>query len=525
MIEDKIQNSIKLILTIYSDLEIELIKKIAEHFKLNEEFINSDYWYFEKLKEMGGLNNETIKLLEKYINKTKTELLDAMGQIGVESIPVEQLNIATQKNALLNPEKIINSINIQNIIKHSYNETEKNFLNLNKTIEEKVKETYTNIVTETYIKTNSGIYSYQEAILQSLDKLGEKGISILEYQDKNGLKRNYDIIGTVRRDLLVATRGLAGKVNEEVIKESGNHIVRVTNHFGARTGDGGQDYTNHAWWQEIQFFCWNYDGKATEEEKKLPDFMEHCNYGDVRGIVGINCKHLFTVWYGPLKKDKLDSTYKENEEQYKKTQQQRYLENGVRKWKRKQVIAKKIIDEENYKKASLKAKEWQERLNAFTEDNELKREYTREHVKDYKNMTKTKKSDIIVKGKRAQRNAYAISQEQIDNICNNELQNIKFQKKPEYNPRIGDNGRTKYIEYPWGECKEITKIEIGKQDKNTKEFLIDSLLHEKLEAKIASTNTDYYNKLKNIGDYDRHTYINRIIKRYFDMRRWNNGNR
>ena len=310
MIEDKIQNSIKPILTIYSDLEIELIKKIAEHFKLNEEFINSDYWYFEKLKEMGGLNNETIKLLEKYINKTKTELLDAMGQIGVESIPVEQLNIATQKNALLNPEKIINSINIQNIIKHSYNETEKNFLNLNKTIEEKVKETYTNIVTETYIKTNSGIYSYQEAILQSLDKLGEKGISILEYQDKNGLKRNYDIIGTVRRDLLVATRGLAGKVNEEVIKESGNHIVRVTNHFGARTGDGGQDYTNHAWWQEIQFFCWNYDGKATEEEKKLPDFMEYCNYGDVRGIVGINCKHLFTVWYGPLKKDKLDSTYK-----------------------------------------------------------------------------------------------------------------------------------------------------------------------------------------------------------------------
>lgn len=379
MIEDKIQNSIKPILTIYSDLEIELIKKIAEHFKLNEEFINSDYWYFKKLKEMGGLNNETIKLLEKYTNKTKTELLDAMEQIGVESIPVEQLNIATQKNALLNPEKIINSINIQNIIKHSYNETEKTFLNLNKTIEEKVKETYTNIVTEAYIKTNSGIYSYQEAILQSLDKLGEKGISILEYQDRNGFKRNYDIIGTVRRDLLVATRGLAGKVNEEVIKESGNHIVRVTNHFGARTGDGGQNYTNHAWWQEMQFFCWNYDGKATEEEKKLPDFMEHCNYGDVRGIVGINCKHLFTVWYGSLKKDKLDFTYKENEEQYKKTQQQRYLENGVRKWKRKQVIAKKILDEENYNKTSLKAKEWQDRLKEFTEENEMKRDYTREH--------------------------------------------------------------------------------------------------------------------------------------------------
>lgn len=384
MIEDKIQEAIKPIISMYSQIELELIEKIAEHFKLNEEFINSDYWYLEKLKEMGGLNNETIKLLEEYTGRTKQELLKAMKDIGINAIPIEQLNIATQKGALLNPETIINSVNIQNIIKYSYDEIEKTFLQLNETISEQVKKTYTDVITQTYIKTQSGIYSYGQAILESLDELGDKGISILTYQDKNGLNRNYDVVGTVRRDLLVATRGLAGKINEEVIKESGHHIIRVTNHFGARTGDGNQDYTNHAWWQEKQFFCWNYDGKATEEEKKLPDFMEHCNYGDVQGIVGINCKHLFTVWYGSLEKQKLDFTYEENQEQYEKTQQQRYLETGVRKWKRKQVIANKAQDEEGYKKASLKAKEWQDRLSTFTNENELKREYTREHIKGYK---------------------------------------------------------------------------------------------------------------------------------------------
>lgn len=387
MIENKIQSAIKPILSIYSKIELELIEKIAEHFNLNEEFINSDYWYFEKLKELGGLNNETLKLLEEYTGRTKQELLKAMQDIGVNSIPIEQLNIATQKNALLNPEKIINSTNIQKLIKYSYNEVEKTFLNLNKTIQEQVRQTYTDIITETYIKTNAGVCSYKEAILQSLDKLGDKGISILTYQDKNRLIRNYDVVGTIRRDLLIATRGLAGKVNEEVIKESGNHIVRVTNHFGARTGDGGQNYTNHAWWQEMQFFCWNYDGKATKEEKKLPDFMEHCNYGDIRGIVGINCKHLFTTWYGSTKKEDLKYTYDENKEEYEKTQQQRYLENGVRKWKRKQVIANKAQDEEEYKKASIKTKEWQDRLNIFTNQNNLKRDYTREHIKEYKNIT------------------------------------------------------------------------------------------------------------------------------------------
>ena len=396
MIENKIQSAIKPIISIYSKIELELIEKIAEHFKINEEFINSDYWYFEKLKELGGLNNETLKLLEEYTGKTKKELAKAMKDIGISSIPVDQLNIATQKNASLNPETIINSVNIQNIIQYSYDEIEKSFLNLNKTIQEQIRKTYTDIITETYIKTNAGVCSYQEAILDSLDKLGDKGISILAYQDKNGLIKNYDVVGTVRRDLLVATRGLAGKVNEEVIKESGNHIVRVTNHFGARTGDGGEDYTNHAWWQEKQFFCWNYDGNATEEEKKLPDFMEHCNYGDVQGIVGINCKHLFTVWYGSTKKEDLGFTYDENKEQYEKTQQQRYLENGIRKWKRKQVIAKKVQDEDGYNKASLKTKEWQDRLNKFTKENNLREDYSRQHVKGHKPVNTKEKQYIDI---------------------------------------------------------------------------------------------------------------------------------
>lgn len=396
MIENKIQSAIKPIISIYSKIELELIEKIAEHFNINEEFINSDYWYFEKLKELGGLNSETLKLLEEYTGKTKKELAKAMKDIGISSIPVDQLNIATQKNALLNPETIINSVNIQNIIQYSYDEIEKSFLNLNKTIQEQVRKTYTDIITETYIKTNAGVCSYQEAILDSLDKLGDKGISILTYQDKNGLIKNYDVVGTVRRDLLVATRGLAGKVNEEVIKESGNHVIRVTNHFGARTGDGGEDYTNHAWWQEKQFFCWNYDGNATEEEKKLPDFMEHCNYGDVQGIVGINCKHLFTVWYGSTKKEDLVFTYDENKEQYEKTQQQRYLENGIRKWKRKQVIAKKVQDEDGYNKASLKTKEWQDRLNKFTKENDLREDYSRQHVKGHKPVNTKEKQYIDI---------------------------------------------------------------------------------------------------------------------------------
>lgn len=376
MIESKIQSAIKPIITIYAQIELEIIEKIAQHFNVNEEFINSDYWYLEKLKELGALNEETIKLLENYTGKTRQELFKAMKEIGFNAIPEEQIKLAHKQGILFNPQ----IITIQNIIQHSYDEIEKTFLQINKSIEEQVRKTYTDIVTQAYIKTSSGAYSYQQVILESLDDLANKGITALQYRTDKGVK-SYDVVGTVRRDLLIATRGLAGKVNAEVIKESGCHIVRVSHHFGARTGDGEEDYTNHAWWQEKQFFCWNYDGKATDKEKELPDFMEHCNYGDVRGIVGINCKHFFTVWFGSLEKDKLDFTYEENKEQYEKTQQQRYLESGVRKWKRRQIIAKQIEDKEGYEKAKAKTKEWQERLMNFTKNNELRRDYTREHIR------------------------------------------------------------------------------------------------------------------------------------------------
>lgn len=104
------------------------------------------------------------------------------------------------------------------------------------------------------------------------------------------------------------------------------------------------------------------------------------------------------------------------------------------------------------------------------------------------------------------------------------MSGIKFPIAPEYNSRIRDNGKTIATVYHWGEVKEIKAIYIGKQDKDTKEFLIDTLLHEKLEAKILITKTDKYQKLNSMSDEKRHEYINNVIKRYFKMKGWNYEN-
>jgi hypothetical protein len=112
---------------------------------------------------------------------------------------------------------------------------------------------------------------------------------------------------------------------------------------------------------------------------------------------------------------------------------------------------------------------------------------------------------------------YSITQHQIDEILDNELKNYIFPVKPVYNPRIRANGITKGEFYKWGQLKQITAIEIGKQDSPNKKFLIDTILHEYLEAEIMINQfTDsFYEKLGKMSDKDRHKWINSQIEKFF----------
>ena len=69
------------------------------------------------------------------------------------------------------------------------------------------------------------------------------------------------------------------------------------------------------------------------------------------------------------------------------------------------------------------------------------------------------------------------------------------------------------------------KIEIGKQNKDTKESLIDSIIHEQLEAEIMlkSYSDSFYSELHKASDKKRHEYINKKIKEYFEDKGWDYG--
>ena len=130
--------------------------------------------------------------------------------------------------------------------------------------------------------------------------------------------------------------------------------------------------------------------------------------------------------------------------------------------------------------------------------------------------------EAIVTNPASASNRHPITQDLIDDVLSNELKDFSFPVKPQYNPRINDNGRT--VSSVLGQSKELKRIEIGKQDKPSREFLIDTLLHEYYEAEIITKRLDnelYWNLDRAIA-VERHKWINAKTSEFFENRGVNN---
>ena len=372
------EEALKKLINMYSELETKLLDEIVEHFKINEEFINSDYWRVEKLEELGLLNQNIVNYIAKSTNKTPKEIEIALNTIGFDTLNINNLNNAYKGGLLkISPEVLLEKQIIQNLINYAINETTNRFLEISNKIENSTREAYLGIVEKAYLQTTNGV-TYREAIRNSLLELGDKGITTLTYRtvDSEGNVvgiRNYDVEGAVRREIITANHNLVNSINQAVAEELEVEYLYLSEHIKCRP--------THFPWQGTII--------------KRKDLVKITRLGEVDGMGGPNCKHYPTPYFGTARGNELKKiTLEEATKQYELSQKQRYLERGIRKWKRKERIFKNAEDKEYYKKCKDKVKEWQLRAKKFTEDNNLQRDFARENVE---RVTKVKNDDIIGK--------------------------------------------------------------------------------------------------------------------------------
>ena len=369
-----LQNKVKNVLDIYSQIELDLLEVIIKKLKLADgEIGGSLEWYLKRLNAVGGLNKETLKVISKYTGITQKELKKMFKTIGIDTIDALDLQNAYKNGKIsINPKTFYEDRVIYNIIDKSFNNTTKTFFKINSNIVESARKEYIDILNTAYLEVSSGVYDYGTSIRKALNKFANVGITGATYKYVDGSTRNYDIAGVVRRDILTASHQLSGDIIEEIIKETKPEYIYLSEHYQARP--------SHALWQGYYV--------------RAEDFEAITDYGSVTGIYGVNCKHYHYPYFGDIDETKFvyydDTDYKlykkgrrlvndeKNARLYELSQEQRALERHVREWKRKEVVAQ---NDEDKLKAKKKVDFWQHKLRNFTEDHkELRRDYLREKI-------------------------------------------------------------------------------------------------------------------------------------------------
>ena len=164
---------------------------------------------------------------------------------------------------------------------------------------------------------------------------------------------------------------------------AGVDIMELTAHGGARTGDGGQDFTNHSWWQ----------GKLVSLSGQ-PGYLslQDIGYGDVRGFAGANCRHNWhPFWPGiskPAYTQEMLDEYNAPKFPYngkllteeEADRRQRALERQIRRWKREYALAKETDQPDLQRRAATRLAASRGRLEDFLQQTGRHKQQLRETV-------------------------------------------------------------------------------------------------------------------------------------------------
>lgn len=371
MLKDRdLEQILKPVLELYSDIEKELLILIASKFDLYDSVGGSLEWWFRKLDQMGQLNEESIQIISAVSGKSEEYIKKSLEKVGYDSIDWNTYNKAYELGVIgVDPK----NINLSNVIQARVDEALKQVTLIRTSAVEGANLAYRKILDTAYLETSTGIYDYRTSVKRAMERMAENGITAATYLRSDGREINYSIEGVVRRNVMSELINTAGKANELVAEELDAEYYATSQHIGARnTGVGHQ---NHESWQNRVF-------KRIGQEIEYPNFKEVTGYGLVDGLCGVNCRHLFWPYFpgisSPLPND-IDT--KENNRIYELEQKQRYLERKVRYAKRRVAVAEELKDEDMIVESKQLLRRRQAKVREFVKSNpELRRDYDRERT-------------------------------------------------------------------------------------------------------------------------------------------------
>ena len=362
------------LIRVYIAIEDDLLVNVAKRFSVADEITPDSVldWQIEKLQQLGALNKENLRTIQKYSGKTMQEIEKILHDAGYKALEFdERIYQAAFSQGYLPyaPIPLMASPMLQQIITGAVDNTRHYFNLINTTALQSAQEGFLGIINQTYLETSLGVTDYNTAVKKAVRNLADKGITGADYISASGKRTRNHIDVAVRRAIVTSTSQAAGTMQIQRAREWGSNLVEVTSHMGARP--------THAVWQGRIF---SINGGTLQ----YPNLVDSTGYGTVTGLKGANCGHDFYPFFEGLS----EQTYKpynleENAKVYEESQEQRKIERAIREQKRRILAADSIGDADGKTAAQLKLKAKEAELKQFIRDTGRTQRTNRQQVMDF----------------------------------------------------------------------------------------------------------------------------------------------
>lgn len=324
-------------------------------------------WEKDRLEAVGVMRSDIVRILSKYTGQTEQAIQEAMADAGRETISQDKRYYAA---AGVWSEEAIDRAAINNVINAGLKRTTQTFRNLAGTLAKETAKEFTRAMDLAWLAAATGTIDPQTAGRRAIKELCAKGIQVVSYPSKH---RDHVEVA-VRRALVTGINQAAMAVQDELLEELDCDLVETTAHAGARP--------EHALWQ----------GKVFSRFGRTPGYVTleaGTGYGTGAGLGGWNCRHSYHPFFPGYESAYSDDILKEYTQkvctyngkeltEYEASQQQRYFERGIRRWKREYVA----MDAAglNTTQASVKLKQWREKEADFLRQTGRRRDSSRSQI-------------------------------------------------------------------------------------------------------------------------------------------------
>lgn len=233
---------------LYEQLNMWAINDIVERIMKNDVLTETAKYRIYRLRELGIHLTELKKIIKKLSGKSSKEVDEIFKRAGIEDIRFN--------NAIFIKNKVLHvSDRVQDIINYYATRTNNEFESLMENFANSSMNTLALNMDKVRFRVLTGVQSQGEAIKETIDELGEKGVT---FKSRGG--RNESLESSVRRIIHTGVNKCVGDLNLQRAKENKYDFVLVSSHLGARHVENANPlYLSHDIWQ----------GKVYKVDRKL----------------------------------------------------------------------------------------------------------------------------------------------------------------------------------------------------------------------------------------------------------------